>query len=175
MMGLQIDDRLFQRGATWQECRESWEFNRENLLERSRHGHLLPHTLERLLRLPPRTRAVVLFHGRTLDSLKAMPFIGNTLARASRLQVRYFNLSWFFPRFYPHLGRTAPRLLFPDQNQGATAWGPRPAQITSEMSEIALEDRDQWLMDYNEAGFGALLDQELADFLEDRFSLRDSA
>ena len=159
-----FDNRLFQRGQTWEECIESWEYKRDTFLHNVREGRTLKSTAKLLLKLPNHTRIAVYYSNAMLDSLKALPMLGNTFAQDPHIVTRYFCGEHFFPILYEVLGRKMPQVLFLTRSGASRpVWGPRPETVTAQLShqEDGMKS-DDWLQSYDMDRFQKELDQSLA-------------
>ena len=164
MNTLCFDHRLFQRGQTRRECLESWSPERNILLRKAAEGVILKETLDHLLRFPRGTRLLVYYSPWGLDSVKTLPFIFNTLARAEGIVARFFNEDVFHPIFGPGYGRSSPRLFILDKSgQVLCHWGPRPARLSQQLQLFNTgEEKDSWLKNVEDTHYLASLDTSIA-------------
>lgn len=165
-----FDNKLFQRGQTWQECLASWQTHRLTFLDKIAKAPKLTKTSERLAHLPPQTRFSIYYSNYKLDTWLSLPIIGVTLAAFPLLEVRFHCAEYFFPILGQTLGRQTPLLMMLDgQGRIARQWGPRPASVSKALEQMqnrAASDRDRWLVHLDPTRFAALLDEELNQFLE---------
>ncbi|CAM2009223.1 hypothetical protein [Acanthopleuribacter pedis] len=165
-----FDNKLFQRGQTWQECLASWQTHRLTFLDKIANAPQLTKTSDQLAKLPPYTRFAVYYSNYKLDTWLSLPIIGGSLAAFDHLEVRFHCAEYFFPVMGRTLGRKTPLLMLLDQ-QGTIRdqWGPRPASVSKALEQMqnrAASDRDRWLVHLDPTRFAALLDEELNQFLE---------
>ena len=126
MKPFQFNDRFFQRGQTWRECLETWEPERDAFLRRSSLKSLLQKSLSSLVHHHKGRRFAVLYHFASIDSELALPALGATFTRVEHIEVRFFNLAYFFPALNPHFGRKVPQVLALNHEGICTgSWGPR--------------------------------------------------
>ncbi len=159
-----FDHRFFQRGQTRRECLESWGPERDAVLRKTAEGAVLEETLDHLLRFPRGTRLVVFYNPWSVDSVKTMPFIFNTLARADGIVARFFNADVFHQVFSPCFGRTSPRLFLLDTaGEVWRGWGPRPSNITKHLKLFKTGvEKDNWLRNLEDSQFLKSLDPSIA-------------
>ena len=162
-MVFSFDNPLFQRGMTWSECKETWLPQRDRFLQYALQAELLTETFQAMATMGYNRMAIV-FNPMSTDSLMSLPFIGKTLNLKESLQVRYFDFTWFFPVFFPHLDRKVPQLLvLKDDGSMRASWGPRPQSITEKMP--GGRAADSWLTSWNEENYRLALDASVARFL----------
>lgn len=162
MDSFHFDDRLFQRGRTWQECLESWDHNRDLFLTRVAEVEPLPKTITALNQVTRPQRLAIIFQTWRLDSLMCLPVIGKTLSQANHLTVRYFDKQAFFSLFY-NLGRQVPKLLkLADNGQASFLWGPRPKQVSEQLHELQVSEREAWYTEMKDDLLHSLIDEELS-------------
>ena len=171
MKPFQFNDRFFQRGQTWRECLETWEPERDAFLRRSSQKPLLQKTLSELVHNHKGARFGVLYHFASIDSALALPAIGATFTRVEHLEVRFFNMSFFFPALNPHFGRKVPQVLALDTKGFCSSqWGPRPEEIESaihlETTELNGRELDDRLRRIPQQDYLATLDRALFEFIE---------
>lgn len=166
-----FDDKLFQRGQTWQECLAAWQTHRLTFLDKIANAPALPKTSRQLAALPEATRFVVYYSNYKLDTWLSLPMIGKALSAGDQLDVRYHCAEYFFPTLGHALGRKTPLLLvLDDHGRIVDQWGPRPASVTKALEQMqsrAAYDRDRWLAHLDPTRFAGLLDEELCQFFEE--------
>lgn len=161
-MSLVFDRQLYQRGQTWQECRESWRIGAADFLERVVAAPDLPLASAALAAWPRHCRLALYHDEVTLDSRVLTPLMGAGLSRCPRVSLRLFQQDFFFPLFHRDLGRDLPRLLILDDAGHVPAmWGPRPAALDAIAGK---GDAAYATLKAEEAA--AALDEELADFFQ---------
>lgn len=169
MIPVLFSDKLFQRGQTWDECLGCWVFERKAFLGKVARRPLLPSTAKRLSRLARGARMAVYYSDGGLDSFRALPAIGTTLAGQGHLEVRYFCMEIFLPIFRKPLGRKTPLILMVDEHGDHRArWGPRAEPLRRALEALnhpTASERDLWLMEFDDNEFDMLTDRSIADRL----------
>ena len=164
-----MNHRLFQRGQTWLECRESWTFQRDYFLKKTLEQPQLATASEAYKKMKADKRILVYYSWWALDSLKSLPVIGNTLALNPQIEVRYFRAEVYVPVLYAHLGRKAPQIVLLNDGEVDAVWGPRPELMTRELKEQRQDPQvniDQWFWTYNEDRYLSLLDESLSAWFQ---------
>lgn len=173
-----IDDRLFERGQTWNECVEDWTYQRALFLKSVSVKNALTRTSVLLKRIG-HGRLALIYGEASLDSLIALPYLGKTLDAFPGIQARFFRFELFFPVLFPGLGRRVPRLLSLDGNGAATAiWGPRPETMTQELSQVPdgrSRDFDIRFMQMVRRSYPKALDDALVSALEQHYIAQDAS
>ncbi len=161
-----FSDKFFQRGHCWEECIASWTFERESFLRKIAARPHLPTTAKRLGALPRGVRMAVYYSDTGLDSLLAMPAIGETLSGQAHLEVRFFSREIFAPLLSGFLGRSAPLLLGVNSaGVWRPIWGPRAEllqQALDAMNPQAARDQEQWLSQFDTEKFSEFTDRSIA-------------
>jgi len=103
MISFIIDERLFQRGQTWESCIESWLPEREDFLRRVKHAPLLQ-GLTGLGECEDKARIAVYFNPHLEDTRRALPALAAGLEHGG-VTARYFEEDIFFPDFFTPFGR----------------------------------------------------------------------
>lgn len=169
MKDFQFSDRFFQRGQTWRECLETWEPERDAFLRRASQKSLLQKSLSALVHHHKGRRFVVLYHFASTDSALSLPALGATFTRVDHIEVRFFNMAYFFPMLYPNFGRVVPQVLALNaEGFCSQKWGPRPASLDELLDIQTPEWRrevDHKLRSYPVNQFLEELDQSLQNFI----------
>lgn len=166
MTQLSMNYRMFQRGLTWTECRESWESDRTAFLNEVQAADILPQTMA-VLEQKQAVRLAVYFNPHQMDSRLLLPTLGNTLDRINGTVARYFSEDIFFSHFYPRVGRGLPMVMVLSENGDmAASWGPRPASVSEKLHAAPTHQWDTILSSWDKVQLDGLLDVSLADFLE---------
>jgi len=169
MKPFQFNDRFFQRGQTWRECLETWEPERDAFLRSASQKPLLQKTLSELVHNHKGARFGVLYHFASIDSALALPAIGATFTRVEHLEVRFFNMSFFFPALNPHFGRKVPQVLaLNDHGHCQHQWGPRPPEVAAILQtgdEMLGRELDHKLRRIPRQDYLAALDRSLSEFI----------
>lgn len=169
MKPFQFNDRFFQRGQTWRECLETWEPERDAFLRRASLKPLLQQSLSALVHHHKGRRFAVLYHFASIDSAIALPALGATFTRVDHIEVRFFNLAYFFPVLNPHFGRKVPQILALNHDGFCIdKWGPRPPEVAALIADEDPEKRgdlDAKLRAFPPEAFLEALDQSVYDFI----------
>jgi len=171
MKCFRFDDRFFQRGQTWRECLETWEPQRDSFLRFATQKTLLQKTLSALVHNQRGRRFAVLYHFASTDSELSLPAIGASFTRVDHIEVRFFNMAYFFPALHPHFGRLVPKVLALDPEGCAIQqWGPRPPEIDAILPETHPDLRreiDAQLRSYPRQDYLEALDRSLQQFVSE--------
>lgn len=161
-MTLCFDQKLFQRGQTWNECLEAWSHERAYFLARIEEAQPLPKLTQSLQALPEGCRVVVYYNQYRTDARKFLPTLGKSLSAIPHIYCRYFDADVFFPLLNPLFGRCLPCVAMLDENgRVMSTWGPRPKTVTQELEKHEQAEQVPWLLSYDQDRFHELAETEL--------------
>lgn len=170
MASFQFDSLLFQRGHTWPELLEIWDRRRDWFLEAGRRTVPLPNLEGVLDRAQTPFKVVVYYADWSLESLRSLSILGETLWEHKSLEIRYHGVGYFLLKLYPQWKRRVPLFHILDgQGNVVGTWGPRPSSLNQQVEEWSALPPDQFdrkYMELDQKQLANLLDQDLAAFFE---------